>query len=63
MTDQDEKGLRWNSVGVADGSVNIWMVPLWLKGDRVVRAVVSPKTARSLAIKLLQAADAAEGQP
>ena len=55
----EERLLGWNSVGVENGGVNIWFVPLWLKGDRVVRANVSPATARKIAIQLLQAAETA----
>ena len=53
----DPKELRVNSVGVEAGSVNLWMLPLWLKGDKVVRAVLTPREARKLAIKLLEAAE------
>ena len=61
MSAQDRR-LGWNSVGVEDGSVNLWMIPLWLKGNLVVKADLSPKTARKLAVQLLTAADAAEAE-
>ena len=58
----DERGLGYNSVGYGPGFVNLWMLPLWLKGDKVVRAELTPKTARKIAIQLLQAADGAEAE-
>ena len=55
-----DRRLGYNSVGHGAGYVNLWMVPLWLKDDKVIPAMLSPKTARKLAVRLLEAADMAE---
>lgn len=55
------QALAVNSVGHGAGYVNLWMQPLWIR-DEPVPAVLSPKTARTIALRLLASANAAESQ-
>jgi hypothetical protein len=54
------KDLRVNSVDCSNGFVRLWSLPLWLKSNVLIKASLSPREARHLAVKLLMAADGAE---
>jgi hypothetical protein len=55
--------LRISCVGIEPGVVEVWALPLWFKGDKLVAARMTPQEARRLSLRLLLAAEGAEELP